>query len=63
MLFFLFVADDNMRLRSNACYAAEGFSPEGREGRNLPLPSEPESVPSQAQHRLRYGETPSRRQM
>ena len=63
MRLFPFFADDNLRLRSNSCYAAKGFSPEGREGRNLPLSSQCESVPSQAQHRLHFRETAGRRQM
>jgi hypothetical protein len=32
--------DDNMRLRSNTCYAAEGFSPERREDWSISLQSE-----------------------
>jgi len=32
--------DDNMRLRSNACYAAEGFSSERRENWSISLQSE-----------------------
>lgn len=56
---YFFFADDNMRLRSNACYAAKGFSPERREGWSIPLPSQCESLPCQAQHHLHYGKTPS----